>query len=356
MGKERHRYKRPPEELRAPLAFNRSPRYDRILYHVWQHRFVTTASLGLFLACDRLSGIELSKGNALKTPALVSLKQIQEAVNALWQNEYLEKWFVRDPLNPWNQTEQESLALTLKGATRIAQLHGLLLDEVKFPHLPDTGKAHKGAPSSALNTLQHQLLITETLGSLALACVLSDRYQLVCAVSDKMIELQSTKKVCPDGFVVVKDTQTNLRHNFFFEIDRSTEKTTTFKQKVLNYYNLPQSQNTAGKEYYSCLPELYDRFHIHQGEAVKLPWMKNIRVLTVCRTDARAKNLAKLVRETVRDGTGSQMFYMTDIARLSPIHKIVGKPTQILEEHTKQAFEPIWHSGLTKNTERVAIP
>lgn len=356
--KKRYRYKRPPLEERVSINMAKSPRYGRILHHIWQNRFVTKAILATLLLADDKEGVHLRiSDNYKKSKDGVSLQTLSKALQALWQNEYIEKWFIRDPLTSYETSEMEAYALGAAGAEYLTRQTGLSIDEIKYPLKPDPGKPHKGSPISEQQTLRHHLLISETIAALRLSCALSSKYKVVFSAPDKMIEVAYSliaeggakqRFIRPDGFIVIKNLETGAYENFFIEADRSTEKTSVFKNKLEAYFNLPQEKHPKGKDYYACLPELYDRFEIDRGEKRQLPWMRNLRVLTVCLTEMRAKNLAKIARSHFRGGSGSNMFQFTDISRISPIEKVLGQPLTLNQEKSSQAIEgEHWFSGLT---------
>lgn len=312
---KRYRHKRPPTESLKALNLARSPRYSRLLWHAYTHRYVTTASLAALLHIDELAGVIKTKASGVTDGPSLMLKQTQNAIRRLWQHGFLEKRVTYITTPSGLGGEPDIYILSEQGKAYVAEyLAGAFVDELNVPQLPRRDKPHGGKPEKDGLRLQHETMITDTLVALQLAAATHPDYRLVHFEHDRVIHYsydQGKLFINPDGLVILEHVPSGKRVNIFLEIDRSTESSQRWKNKLLGYYRFPRGVSGVDDKVYPYFYEYYiqNRQQVLGGEQPKKSWLNQFIVLTVTMSPQRRQRLLETTQEALEAGKGSGLFW-----------------------------------------------
>ncbi|PIQ23100.1 hypothetical protein COW36_03495 [bacterium (Candidatus Blackallbacteria) CG17_big_fil_post_rev_8_21_14_2_50_48_46] len=321
--KKRYRHKRPPEAALPPLNFNRSPRYARILWHTYLHRYVSSTQLAALLHIDEISDIIKSKRYAGKNEPSLLISQVQRSIVKLWQHGFLEKRVTYVTTPSGSGAEPDVYILSDLGAAYVSQyLVGVFLDQLNIPKMPRKDKPHKGMPQNDAARLLHQVMTTDILVAAQLASALQPEYKIIHFCHDRVIQynylIESERLgVNPDGFIILEHVPTRKRLNIFLEIDRSTETSLRWKSKMMGYFRMPQSR----KGIYDFLLNYYREVVCPEESGVRAGWIKNFIVLTVTQSKQRQDYILPVTQNSFSNGHGSPLFWFCESSEFNFIEK-----------------------------------
>ena len=275
------RYRRAGEE--APLRLQERDR--EILFLVYDYRFLTSHQIMRLLSSQS--------------------KNILLRLQKLYHNGYLDRLKISD-------NSPIVYALGNKGADELT-LH-TEIDRGKI----DWSKKNSEAKSIHLN---HTLMISNFKATLTLALhgldIKISLWQREGEMKDKIIYYEEDNKgnekkihgsIFPDALFTLVDKEINGAH-FFLEADRSTMTNKRFFKKMRAYFKYWKNKQCEEK----------------QGIEI-------FKVLTICKTESRMKNLLSVTRSADDRQTGSGMFLFTSEERFN-----IEKPKTILHQ--------IWHTS-----------
>lgn len=325
--KKRFRHKRPPGDSLTPLNFARSPRYGRILWHTYTHRYMSTASIAALLHMDELAGTLKAKASGTTEGPSLMLKQTQNAIRKLWQHGFLEKrvTYITTPSGLGGEPDVYILSDT--GKAYVAEhLVGLFVDELNAPTMPRRDKPHKGKPEHDGMRLLHETMVTDTLVALQLAAAVSPDYRVVHFEHDRVIHYKYPYEhghfyINPDGLVILEHLPSGQRVNLFLEIDRSTESSQRWKAKLPGYYQLPKRADKVYTYFYDYYAE-NRAFLLQEGQAPKKGWLNQFIVLTVTQSPQRRQRLLQITQAAMDGGKGSGQFWFAVADSLAYTEKL----------------------------------
>lgn len=348
----------PEERKRQGIHFNK-PVYKKILWYLWKLKYCTVDHLVALLSADKYAH-DGSTGSITQLP----FTTIQHNLLSLWENGFITKRVTTHKSRTRAGSDKDIWQLDERGASFIAESEGLFMEQIQYPKLPNTSKPHSGEPTGEYDFLKHNLLITDTIVSLHVFCVLSKKYSLVYFEPDKARKYsfshnESHYFIRPDGLVILEGVDSDgnsSRINFFLEIDRATETLSDYTKKVKSYYALKESSKNSS---------FFEIIYQESLGNFQEQWLKQMRILTVTTSPKRASHMATSIYPLFNSGTGSKLFAFTSTDKFLPLAQRVEvlsqdgsrtyKKVQILFEQSSKIGSSIWRIASTKEPELSSI-
>ena len=350
--KARYKYSLPPVEERKGIHFHK-PVYRKILWYLWKLKYCTADHIIALLSVDAYKE-KGNNGEVIQLPATT----IQHNLLSLWENGYIVKRVTNHKSRSRSGSDKDIWQLAEKGAVFLAEEEGIFPEQVHYPKLPNTSKAHAGEPTGEYDFLKHNLLITDTLVAFHVFCAVSKKFDIVYFEPDitrkySFAVPEGNFFIRPDGFIILEGKDNDgktIRLNFFLEIDRSTETLGDFQKKLTSYFHLKKSDKNI-----AFFEELYKEEDISAPDEIPEVWLKQMRVLTLTTSSKRVANMVKSTYPLFNEKTGSPIFAFTSFDQFLPISERVEvqnlsgtktyKKTSIRFERIASLGSSIWRIG-----------